>query len=99
MGKEYFNTTRSDDCIISYRCRNSKENTRFWNGNANDLNERINDLVKIIKLLKDSNILRLGTTKKIEKKTKEENGGFLDILFETLGASLLGNMLAYKSII
>ena len=55
--------------------------------------------MKIIKLLKDSNILRLGTTKKIEKKTKEENGGFLDISFETLGASLLGNMLAYKSII
>ena len=55
--------------------------------------------MKIIKLLKDSNILRLGTTKKIERKIKEENGGFLDILFETLGASLLGNMLAYKSII
>lgn len=55
--------------------------------------------MKIIKLLKDSNILRLGTTKKIEKKIKEENGGFLDIFFETLGASLLGNMLAYKSII
>ena len=55
--------------------------------------------MKIIKALKDSNSLRLGTTKKIEKKTKEENGGFLDMLFETLGASLLGNMLVYKSII
>ena len=37
-----------------------------------------------------------GVTQAIENETKEERGGFLDILLGILSASLLGNMLAGK---
>ena len=39
-----------------------------------------------------------GVTKTIENETKEQKGGFLSILFGTLGASLLGNLLTEKGI-
>ena len=35
-----------------------------------------------------------GVTKTIENKTKEQREGFLSMLLGTLGASLLGNLLA-----
>ena len=38
-------------------------------------------------------------TKRIKNKTKEQKGGFLNMLLGTLGASLLGNMLAGKRIV
>ena len=38
-------------------------------------------------------------TKTIKNKTREQKGGFLGILLGTLGASLLGNMLAGKGIV
>ena len=38
-------------------------------------------------------------TKKIANETKEQKGGFLGILLGTLGASLLGNMLADECIV
>ena len=53
-------------------------------------NEEMNDIVKIVQALKDSNILLKGITKKIKNETKEQKGGFLGILLGTLGASLLG---------
>ena len=37
-----------------------------------------------------------GITKTIENETREQKGGFLGMLFGTLGASLLGNMLTGK---
>ena len=40
-----------------------------------------------------------GITKTIENKTKEQKGGFLGMLFVTLGASLLGNMLTGKGVL
>ena len=39
-----------------------------------------------------------GVTKTIKDETKEQKGGFLSILLGTLGASLLGNLLAGKGI-
>ena len=54
-------------------------------------NEKMNDMMKIIQALEDSNILLKGVTKTIKKETKEQKGGFISMLLGTLGASLLGN--------
>ena len=59
-------------------------------------NEEINDIIKIVQALEDSNMLLKGVTKTIKNETKEQKGGFLSMLLDTLGASLLGNMLAEK---
>ena len=59
----------------------------------------MNDIMKIIQALEDSNILLKGVTKTIKNETKEQKGGFLNMLLGTLGASLLGNMLAGKWIV
>ena len=56
-------------------------------------NEEINYVMKIVQALEDSNILLKGVTKTIKKETKEQKGGFLSMLLNTLGASLLGNLL------
>ena len=56
----------------------------------------MNDIMKIVQALEDSNILLKGVTKTIEDETKEQKGGFLNMLLGTLGASLLGNLLAGK---
>ena len=61
-------------------------------------NEEMNDIMKIVQALEDSNILLKGVTKMIEDETKEQKGGFLSMLLGTLGASLLGNLLAGKGI-
>ena len=61
-------------------------------------NEEMNDTMKIIQALEDSNILFKGVTKTIKDETKEQNGGFLSMLLGTLGASLLGNLFAGKGI-
>ena len=62
-------------------------------------NEEMNDIMKIIQALEDSNILLKGVTKKIENETKEQKGGFLSMLLGTLGASLLGNLLTGKRLV
>ena len=59
----------------------------------------MNDIIKIIQALKDSGVLLKCITETIENETKEQKGGFFGILLGTLGASLLGNMLAGKSIV
>ena len=58
----------------------------------------MNDIMKIAQALEDSNIL-LKVTKTIKNETKEEKGGFLSMLLGTLGASLLGKILAGKRIV
>ena len=62
-------------------------------------NEEINDIVKIVRTLEDSNILLKGITKAIENETKEQKGRFLGMLLGILGASLLGNMLTGKGVV
>ena len=56
-------------------------------------NEEMNDIMKIIQALEDSNILSQGVTKKIKNETNEQKGVFLSMLLGTLGASLLGDLL------
>ena len=55
------------------------------------------DLLKIVKLLEDSDILLDRFTETVENEVKEQKG--LSMLFGTLGASLLGNILAGKGVI
>ena len=62
-------------------------------------NEEMNDIMKIVQALEDSDILLKGVTKTIKNETKEQKGGFLSMLLGTLGASLLGNLLAGKGIL
>ena len=60
--------------------------------------EEMNDIIKIVQALENSNILLKGVTKTIKNETKEQKGGFLSMLLGTLGASLLGNLLTGKGI-
>ena len=62
-------------------------------------NEEMNDIMKIVRTLEDSNLLLEGVTKKIKNETKEQKGGFLLMLLGTLGASILGNLLTSKGTI
>ena len=61
--------------------------------------EEMNDILKIVQALEDSTILLKGATKKVKNETKEQKGGFLNMLLVTLGASLLGNLLIGKGIV
>ena len=54
----------------------------------------MNDIIKIVQALEDSNILSKGETKTIKNESNEQKGGFLSMLLGTLGASLLGNLLS-----
>ena len=58
----------------------------------------MNDIIKIVQALEDSNTLLKGLTNTIRNETKEQKGRFLSMLLGTLGASLLGNLLAGKGI-
>ena len=62
-------------------------------------NEEMNDIMKIVQALEDSNILLKGVTKTIKNETKEQKGRFLGTLVDTLGSILLGNLLAGKGIV
>ena len=62
-------------------------------------NEEMNDIMKIVQGLEDSNILLKGITKRIKNEKKEQKGGFLSILLGTLDANLLGNVLAGQGIV
>ena len=59
----------------------------------------MNDITKSVQSLENSNFLLKGVTKRIKNETKEQKGGFLSMLLSTLGASLLGNLLAEKGIV
>ena len=75
----------------------NKKNTRFWKYGIST--EEINDVIKIIKALENSNILLKGVTKTTKNETKEQKGGFLSMLLGTLGASVLENLLTGKGIL
>ena len=58
----------------------------------------MNEIMKIVQALEDSNIWLKGVTKTIKNKTKEQKW-FLSILLGTLGTSLLENLLAGKGVV
>ena len=59
----------------------------------------MNDIMEIVQGLEDFDILLKGVTKAITNETKGQKGGFLSMLLGTLGANLLGNILARKGIV
>ena len=61
-------------------------------------NDEIHDIIKIVKSLEDSGLLLKGVSETIQNEAKKQKGGFLSMLLGTLGASLLGNILAGKGI-
>ena len=62
-------------------------------------NDEIEDIMKIVKSLKDSGLLLKGVSETTQNEAKEQKGGFLSMLLGTLSAILLGSMLAGKAII
>ena len=54
------------------------------------------NIIKIVKSLKDSGLLLKGVTETVQNEVKEQKGGFLSMLLGTLGVSLLGDILAGK---
>ena len=56
------------------------------------------DIIKIVKSLEDSGLLLKGVSETVQNGAKEQKGGFVSMLLGTLGASLLGNILAGKGI-
>ena len=57
-------------------------------------NDKMDDILKIVKSLEDSGVLLKGVSERIQKEAKEQRGGFLSMLLGTLGASLLGDILS-----
>ena len=56
----------------------------------------MNDIMKIVQALEDSNVLLKGITKTIENQAKEQKGGFLGMLLCTLRTSFLRNYVNRK---
>ena len=59
----------------------------------------MNDIMKIVQALEDSNILLKGVTKTIRNETTEQRAAFLIMLLGILGASLLVSFLSGKRIV
>ena len=97
-------------CLNSIRinsssiCSRYRRNTKksLGSGNKTTLiisNDEMEDIMKIVKSLEDSGLLSKGVSETIQNEAKGQKGGFFSMLLGTLGASLLGNMLAGKGII
>ena len=57
-------------------------------------NDEMDDILKIVKSLEDSNVLLKGVRETIQHEAKEQRGGSFSMLLGTLGASLLGDVLS-----
>ena len=55
--------------------------------------KEMDDIIKIVKSLKEFVLLMKGVSKTIKNEAKEQKGWFLCMFLGTLGASLLGNLL------
>ena len=59
-------------------------------------NDEMGDIIKVAKYFEDSGLLLKGVSETIQNEAKKQKGGFLSMLLGTLGATLLGNILAGK---
>ena len=73
----------------------------FGSGNTKLIisNKGMNDIMKIIKSLQESDLLIKDVSEEIKNEAKEEKGGLLGMLLGTLGATLLGKALIRKGTI
>ena len=62
-------------------------------------NDEMNDVLKIVKSLENSDLLLKGVSETIQHEAKEQRGGYLSMLLGTLVASLLGDMLSGKGVL
>ena len=70
LAKKYFSTIRNNSSCFSIRCRNSKKVHGSGTTTLIISNEEMNDIMKIIQALEDSNILLKGVTNTIKNETK-----------------------------
>ena len=61
-------------------------------------NDKMKDIIRIVKSLDDSGLWLQGVSETIQNEAKEQKRWFLSMLLDTLGAKLLGNILAGKGI-
>ena len=61
-------------------------------------NDEMKNIIEIVEYLEDCRFLFKGVSETIQNEAKKQKGGFLSMLLGTLGASLLGNILAGKEI-
>ena len=81
--------------------RNSSSSALLNNNNTTILiisKDEVKDIINIVKSIEDSGLLLEGVSETIQNKAKEQKGGFLSMFLDTLGATLLGNILAGKII-
>ena len=57
-------------------------------------NDEMDDILKIVKSLENSDVLLKGVSETIQNEAEEQRGEFLGMLLGTLGASLLGDVLS-----
>ena len=62
-------------------------------------NNEMEDIIKIVKSLEDSGLLLKGVNETVQNEAREQKGAFLSMLLVTLGATLLGNILANNGVI
>ena len=62
-------------------------------------NDDMEDILKIVNSLEDSGLFLEEVSETMKNEAQEQKGGFFSMLVGTLGASLLGNMLAGKGVI
>ena len=70
----------------------------FGSGNTTLIisNGEMNDIMKIIKSVKESGLLISSVSETVKNEAKEKKSGFLSMVLGTLGAGLLGNLLIAK---
>ena len=61
-------------------------------------NDGMEDIIKIVKSLEDSDLLLKGVTEKVQNEVKEQKGRFLSMWLGTLDASLLGMIVTGRGI-
>ena len=71
----------------------------FGSGFTLTISNKEMNIIKIVKSLEESGLLIKGVSETIKNEAKEQKGEFLGMLLETLGASLLGNLLTSKDTI
>ena len=62
------------------------------------LNDETQDIIKILKSFEDSGLLKERVTETVQNEVKEQKGELLCMLLDTLGPSLLGNLLLGRRI-
>ena len=62
-------------------------------------NEEVDHIIKIVKSLEELSLWIKDISETIENEVKGQKGGLLSMLFDTLAASVLGNVIAGKGVI